>query len=507
MQINVLEDLFQTTKKFPDKIAVIDETRRVTYAELTESVTRIGEKLYDLVAQERQVSVIVFIDKSIDCLEAMFATLYSGHFYVVVDVKTPPDRFREIVAALDNKFLVTTKELETTVSGLGYKGTICTIEDIASETDEITPRDPWKRRLDVDLAYVLFTSGSTGTPKGVATSHRSIINYMEGYISVAGIKESDVLGNQSQFFFDASLKDTIGFIKTGATLCIIPTRYFVMPKKLLSFLEEHGVTAIAWVPTAYSIIAQFKGLQKIRPSRMKIFVSAGETLPVQVYNYWKKEYPDGVFIQLYGPTETTGVCCVYEITRVFSDDERIPIGKAFPNTEIFLLDENGKLIHPTSAGQRGEIYIRGSRLAAGYFNNPERTEAAFVQNPLNDKYPEKVYKTGDLGYWNELKELVFVSRVDFQIKHSGHRIELGEIDNGILAVEGIDACCCVQDRAKDEIVCFYVGTTDDVKKIIVEAGDKLPKYMIPTRFCKVDALPVTASGKTNRKALDAQVNA
>ncbi len=508
MQTNVLEYLQGSAKRTPERTAVIDETAALNYADLFKSTGLIGSALYPMTNPEdpRQESVVIFIDKSISCLKAMLGTIWSGNFYVVMDVKTPIDRFRSIIETLNNKILITVPELFETVKQFGYSGQICLIDDLEKVGESAQPCSAWKYRIDSDLIYVLFTSGSTGVPKGVAISHRCVIDYVEAFVSELGVGPEDILGNQSPFYFDVSLKDIYMAQKAGATLCIIPQKYFMTPKKLLEYMEEKQVTAISWVPTAYRMVAQFKGLQKIRPSKLKRFVFSGETMPASVYNYWKESYPEGIFFQQYGPTEITGACTNYRVTREFSDEETIPIGKAFPNTDLFLIDKEGRYIPPSSKDKIGEIYVRGTCVSPGYYNNPIRTEEQFVQNPLQNFYPETVYKTGDLAFWNDFGELIFVSRRDLQIKHSGHRIELGEIERAVLSVEGIDGCCCVQNRKKDEIVCFYVGTLTDKKEILLKVRQKLVKYMLPSVWEQVKELPVLPNGKLDRRELDKRVN-
>ncbi len=505
MKINILENLFQTADKYPDKTAVIDAVSDISYADLVDATARIGEALASLLPAREQSSVVIFIDKSIACLKAMLGTLYASHYYVVMDTMTPADRFREIVSVLDNQLLITTREELEHLEQLGYEGQICLVEDLEA-AGEAQEEAPWQRRIDTDLVYVLFTSGSTGRPKGVAVTHRGLIDYVEAYVPAVGIEPDDVLGNQSPFFFDVSLRDIYMAQLTGATLCIIPSQYFVTPKKLLNFLEEKQVTSIAWAATAYRIVAQFHGLQKIRPSGLKKFVFCAEAMPTAVYNYWKREYPDGVFFQQYGLTEITGACSIYRVDREFSDEETIPIGKPFRNTQLFLIDDDGEAIPPSNPNRIGEIYVRGTGVAPGYFNDPDRTAELFVQNPLHDHYPDIVYKSGDLASWNEDGDLVYVSRIDFQIKHGGHRIELGEIENGLMAVEGIAGCCCVQNRKDDEIVCFFVGPELEKKELMIEARKRLLSYMVPTVYHKVDELPVLPNGKVNRRELDDMVN-
>lgn len=188
------------------------------------------------------------------------------------------------------------------------------------------------------------------------------------------------------------------------------------------------------------------------------------------------------------------MCCYYKVDRDFELDEAIPIGRPFKNTEIILLNEKNER---AAAGEPGEICIRGTSLTLGYYNNPEKTAEAFVQNPLNAAYPELIYRTGDIGKYNERGELVFVSRKDYQIKHMGHRIELGEIEVNVNMMPEIRLSGCIYDNEKGKIVLYYVGDieTGDLTRALKE---KLPRYMIPNYVKKLDEMPLTPNGKINR---------
>lgn len=246
--------------------------------------------------------------------------------------------------------------------------------------------------LDTDLMYILFTSGSTGVPKGVAVRYRSVLDYIRAYVSDVGISHEDIFGNQTPFYADMSLKDIYMSMAVGATICIIPQKYFMTPKKLLRYLEDNGVTYIAWVPTAYGIISRFDAMRELRPSKIRICIFSGEAMPISVFHYWREKYPDASFIQLYGPTEITGACTSFHVVKQYGPTEIIPIGKPFSNTGILLLDEDDHEIEKTSDAQ-GEICVYGSCLAAGYYNNPEKTAEAFVQNPTVHTHPELIYRT------------------------------------------------------------------------------------------------------------------
>ena len=243
----------------------------------------------------------------------------------------------------------------------------------------------------------------------------------------------------------------------------------------------------------------FKGFKSLKPKALRKVIFGAESMPTKVYNYWKENYPDACFVQIYGPTEITGVCTYHIVDKDYSDDQTIPIGKAFKNSEVFLLDEDDKLIKRPDI--IGEICVKGSCLALGYYNFAEKTNEVFVQNPLNPYYPEKIYRTGDLAKYDERHDLVFVSRKDFQIKHMGHRIELGEIETAVMALSGMKAACCLFNTKKDKIVLFYDSDTMDDEAVSENLKKRLQRYMIPNTFKKMDNMPLTASGKVDRVKL------
>lgn len=191
----------------------------------------------------------------------------------------------------------------------------------------------------------------------------------------------------------------------------------------------------------------------------------------------------------------------YEVDREFSLGETLPLGKPFPNERVFLLDEEDHLV--TEPGKEGEICVAGTALALGYCHNPEAEKRAFVQNPLNKRYPEQIYRTGDLAMFNEQGEMVFASRKDFQIKHMGHRIELGEIETAMERIPGIRRCCCLFQEEKKRITAYYQGDLEK-KEIAAKLKKWLPAYMIPNRFCQMETFPLNKNGKIDRKALAEQ---
>ena len=221
-------------------------------------------------------------------------------------------------------------------------------------------------------------------------------------------------------------------------------------------------------------------------------------MPIRHLNTWRQYLPNAMFVNLYGPTEITCNCTYYIVNREFQPGDTIPIGEPFPNEKVFLLDEKDCLVD--KPGERGEICVGGTALSLGYYQNQEQTQKAFVQNPLNTRFLEMIYRTGDLGYYNERGELCYAARKDFQIKHMGHRIELGEIETAMEQVDQIRRVCCIFDQESTKIVAFYQGEAEK-REIVRALRTRIPAFMIPNVFCKREQLPLTKNGKVDREAL------
>lgn len=492
---NVLEMLEASECLYPNKTVFSDSERSYTYSEFAETARRIGGKLLH---EHGGSPVAVLMQRGADCLAAMFGVIYSGVPYAVLDCDMPADRIDSILETLCAKAIIADSACREKAETLRFGGRTVSFEDAISANAEYTALQSIREGMtESDILYVLFTSGSTGRPKGCAVSHRNVLAYSRWFTRAFNINESTVFGSQTPFYFSMSVSDVYATVRCGASMQIIEKKYFAFPIKLAELLNERQINTVYWVPSALCLMANWKIFDYVMPSYLTKVLFAGEVMPVKQLNYWIKKLPDAVFANLFGPTETTDICTYYTVEREFCDSDTLPIGKACDNCNVFIADENGRLCN---SGEEGELYVRGPFVAAGYYNDPEKTAAAFVQNPLNSAYPETVYRTGDIVRVNGRGEIEYVSRRDHQIKRMGYRIELGEIEAAATAADGVGSAVCIWNDSSEKLILVYEGKTD-AENVRSAVSTKVPAYMLPDSYEKIRQMPYNQNGKIDRKAL------
>ena len=497
--IHLLEYLEDSAARFPDKTAYADEKQSFTFGQLQQGARNGGSRLLQTIKPGSMATVLV--DRTALTLAGFFCALEAGCCYVPLDNKMPEARLSDILQQVQPAAILYGPKDKALAEKLSaYAPIFDTEELLGAEEDPAALAAARESVLDVDPAYMIFTSGSTGKPKGILVSHRSIIDFTEWMTEACGITENCVLGNQAPFYFDLSCKDVYQTLKNGCSCYIIPKKDFMFPLLLVDFLNEHRVNTIIWATSAFRLAADSKVLAKKVPEFVNKAILGGEALQAAHVNVWKRALPGLQVINLYGPTEVTVDCTWYPLDRDFADGEPIPIGKACRNMQVLLLDDDLK---PAAPGASGEICARGSGLALGYFKDWDKTDAAFIQNPLNPDYPDRIYRTGDIGRLGEDGNIYYLSRRDGQIKHMGYRIELGEVETALSAVAGVDSGICFFDEEKDLIVACVQSTDSavDAAYLASEAAVRLPKYMLPGVWRLYKRLPSNANGKIDRVSL------
>lgn len=508
MIINLMEYFSPTVDSMPDKPAVIDGERKITFKELQQNSKLISNILSCRLNGEIRKPIAVYLKKSIESVEADIGIVYSGNAYMNLDVKNPSARISAILERIQPALVITDSAHKNDLLDLWPQEKILDIGSVRfgeMEPDQAIIDKTLSKIIDTDPLCVINTSGSTGTPKGVVLNHRSFIDFMEWANTTMKFGNNEILGCLSPSVFDIYSYELCLLLQKGSTMVLLDDSMAAFPARILQTVQAQHVTFIFWVPTIMVTIANMGLLDQIPLPDLHTVWFAGEVFPTKQFNIWRKALPNVRFVNMYGPIEITLDCTHYIVERELSDDEPIPIGYAMRNTDILILNEDNKLC---AVNEPGELCVRGSSLAMGYYNNPEKTAAAFVQNPLNTSYPELIYRTGDIAVVNDCGEILFRGRRDTLVKHSGYRIELSEIEHVIINnLNLIKNGCVIYDFSKKEIVLFYENDTElQVQELRKKISAALPRYMIPSRFIFLSEMPRNPNGKIDRLRLKESLN-
>ncbi|MBQ7203711.1 MAG: amino acid adenylation domain-containing protein [Eubacterium sp.] len=499
MKNSVVQYLDIAAEKWPDSITFSDKKGKVTFSDYRLNALRIGTYLINECSVFRE-PIAVYLPKTVMATNVFMGVLYSGNCYCPIPFRSPVDRAKRILEISKAPYVITDNSHLNIVKTFGVSDEkILLVEELLKTAYDIDLINSCVSKvIDTDPAYVLFTSGSTGLPKGVTIPHRAIIDYMEWVTEEFNIDSSYVFGNQAPFHFDASMPDIYMPLFSGSRVHILSEQLFMLPGRLVDEINNNSINSLIWVPSALMTLTNREVFSKKTINELRLCMFCGEVMPNKHLNVWRKYYPNAVYVNLYGPTEAAYACTYYVIDRLFEDSEALPLGKPCRNTDILIITDDGKRV--TEPGTIGELCIRGSSLALGYYS--QMTNEAFTVDPTNRFYPEIIYHTGDLGYINEFGELMFSGRKDFQIKHLGYRIELGEIETAVSSVSGIRNVACLYDFENSEIVAFIEGDSNiDRDYVINSVTDLIPKYMYPSRVIRFDKMPMNMNGKIDRVAL------
>ena len=508
MKVSLIELFEETVRKYPQKVAVIDKDREIVFSDLRGKSLQLASALMALgIGQNRPVGV--FLDKSIESVYADLGILYAGDFYMNLDIKTPAERIRNILQLVEPAAIISTTRQIKPIEGIIPSTMKVILLDEAGEAADVDAAGIIGRLstiIDTDPSCIINTSGSTGTPKGVVLNHKSFFDFIDWAIGTFHFGDDLVMGSLSPIVFDIYSFELCMLMAKASTLVVLPAHLAAFPAKILEVLEQQKVNFLFWVPTIMVNIANMDLLSAFKLESLRTVWFAGEVFPTKQYNYWHHHLPEVTFANLYGPIEITLDCTYYIINKEIPDEEPLPIGYPCRNTDILILDDEDRAVK--EPGVEGELCVRGTSLAMGYYNNPEKTAAAFVQNPLNKAYPELIYRTGDIVCLNSEGLIMFKGRKDNIVKHMGYRTDLGEIEHVIInTLKLVKNGCIVYNQSEKQITLFYEAADEiPVSEFRLQIGKVLPKYMIPTAFHHLEQLQRNANGKIDRLFYKKQVN-
>ena len=491
-------DLFEEqVEKTPHNVAVTCADQTLTYAELSKKSNQIAAYLQQATGVKQGDLVGLLLEREEELIPCIFGIMKSGAVYVPLSPHHPAARTNAIIADSGIKTLLSRQQYaEALNTDLSLNViNLDTCEEKINEQPDGKVSGPQPN----DLAYVIYTSGSTGIPKGVMIEHHSIVNRLEWMQKKYPLTEKDVLLQKTPLVFDVSVWELFWWSFTGASLSLLPPGEEKDPAKIIRAIEEHQITTLHFVPSMLgAFLMTVEKEDQGRLSSVRQVFSSGEALSVdqvRKFGHLLNHTHQTKLINLYGPTEATVDVSYFDIDFA-QEREFIPIGNPIDNTQLYVVDRDGKL---SPRGGVGELCIGGVGLARGYLHNPFLTNEKFVPNAFTGK--GKIYKTGDLASWQLDGTIRFLGRKDDQVKIRGYRIEPGEIANQLLQHDAVqEATVLVKDE--QYLVAYYVpGHEVDNESLRIYLLRTLPEYMVPQHYVSLETMPLTNNGKLNRKAL------
>lgn len=483
----------EQVNKTPDNIAVVFENKKLTYRELNEKANALACDLISYNVQYKDV-VGVFLPRSIEFVISIFAILKCGAIYMPIYANYPSDRINYMLENSNTKLVITNSSLSSKVNSTSNIK-IDNFEDI-----DFVPDNPKTTSSYNDIAYIIYTSGSTGRPKGVQITNRCLNNFIHSFDSYFdGISSSDNFLSSTNISFDVSIFELFLPLISGARLVLYHEELIKDILDYCDYIIKHEITGLYIPPNILNEVYYIlKNKPNVKINKLLVGVEAirKETLDKYFLLNSKMHIVNG-----YGPTETTICCSALPYTRELElDTDIVPIGKPLFNNHIYILDDNKKLL---PIGSSGELYITGDGVGAGYINNDVETAKNYIINTF-DSSSKKMYKTGDIGKWNDDGTISLSGRKDNQVKISGYRIELDEIDSVIMSYPNIEKSITIVSNIgnKDYLVSYFTSSKDIATEDLLSfLKKKLTFYMIPSKLVKLDNFPITANGKIDKKAL------
>jgi amino acid adenylation domain-containing protein/thioester reductase-like protein len=516
-----IHELFtQQVIKTPDAIAVKFGNQQLTYTQLNQKANQLANYLQNC-GVTSEVLVGLYLERSLDILIAILAILKAGGAYLPLDPKYPQTRLTDILNDSQVSIILTQEKLLTSLSSplprgetplTPYQGKIILLDTDLTIISQQNIETPISAIKPDNLAYVIYTSGSTGKPKGVMITHQNIVNHATSIIDKYQINSHDRILQFTTFIFDVAAEEIFPAWLSGATLIICPQEMVTNLIEFSQFLAQESLTVVN-LPTPYWqewVLEIDRKVSQIPDSLRLVITGSDQVLPEKLA-LWQKlvtEKRQNIqWINAYGLTETTITSTVYQlpVNYQLNTTHSVPIGRPIANTEIYILDQN---LQPVPIGIPGELHIGGAGLARGYLNRKQLTNEKFISNPISSSKSSRLYKTGDLARYLPDGNIEFLGRIDYQVKIRGFRIELGEIE-AVLAQHPLVKSSAVivrEIQPGNKQLVAYVVTEDhsniqqDLRSFLKQ---NLPDYMLPAFFVRLAELPLTPTGKINRRALSA----
>lgn len=512
--------LGRSVKRFPDRIALSEEGRQLTYLQLDRVTTSLAHKLKELGLQKGNF-VSIYMERSVDAVIGMLGTIKAGGAYVPLDPEHPDDRNSYIISDTKCPIVITKEKYSSKLTTfLDVENDSVSIVCLDSESAEnveimegaVTPTESLAS-CDVeispdDIAYIIYTSGTTGRPKGVLIPHIGVVNLAMSTADHLQFTENDVILQYSTFSFDASVYDIFSSLCSGAQLHLLSSEQRYSVESFTTGIEETGATRIGILPTVFfnQLSAYLTKQDALKYSPIKSFVIGGEALSGEAVRGLQSKLPHRpMIVNAYGPTEVTVVTTTHTIDGPLPEYlSTVSIGKPIHNYEVLIVNGNNQ---PCPQNVAGELLIHSVGLARGYLNQPQKTEESFVMDPVHPESGKMYYRSGDLVRLSN-GGLEYVGRKDLQVKIRGYRIEIGEIEENLAKHDDIKDVAIIaksNDNGEKMLVAFYTSKVGDAlskSELASFLKAKVPAYMVPSHFVFLESMPVSPTGKMDRKRLD-----
>ncbi|MBQ4644214.1 MAG: amino acid adenylation domain-containing protein [Clostridia bacterium] len=473
--------------KTPDKTAVIFKDIKLTYSQLNDKIKECADRLNSLGLKADDV-VAVHLERSYELIAFQLAILKIGAIFLPVDKRYPVDRIQQMCINCDVKLLIT-DELE--------KSSVNANVILLNDFNSVSSTKAAETVTNLGDCYIIYTSGSTGMPKGCLLTGKGLLNFCmnNNTLETLNYIEQPIFACVNSASFDYFIAETLLPLTNGFTTVVLDDNESTMQDRFLDVVTKNNINVIMTTPTRLKIYFNDKHNCSALKN-MACICTSGEPLTPELLEQMYTKSPDAMVYNPIGPSE----CSVWDMGGRLekSDGLDVHIGKPIANAQIYIVD---RYLNPTPIGVTGEICIAGDGVGSGYINNPELTAERFIENPFGEG---KLYKTGDLAYWRPDGNICYVGRNDFQVKVRGLRIELGEIESVLEAIDEVEHAVAVvrnDDQNRQLICAFYTGTEIDTNELRTILSSTLPRYMVPHIFTYLETLPMTVSGKLDRKAL------